>query len=95
MSTPGPVKITVLALTLLLAMPLLAQRYQGRDHHVFHPAVQTKHPSAATGGATQTRAAASGNPAAPRNHDPNSNPSRSIDPAHPQMPPSTGTDHPR
>src|ERR1035441_8925365 len=37
MSTPAPVKISVVAITLLLAMPLSAQRYQGRDHHVFHP----------------------------------------------------------
>jgi hypothetical protein len=95
MSTPGPVKISVLAMTLLVAMPLLAQRYQGRDHHVFHPPVQTKHQSAPSGGsATQTRVAATGNPPASRSHEANSNPSRSNDATHPQMPSSTDTARP-
>jgi hypothetical protein len=95
MSTLGPVKISVLAMTLLVAMPLLAQRYQGRDHHVFHPPVQTKHQSApSAGSSTQTRVAATGNSSATRGHGSNPNASRSNDATHPQMPPSTDTVHP-
>ncbi|MFZ0912128.1 MAG: hypothetical protein WBQ76_13505 [Candidatus Korobacteraceae bacterium] len=95
MSTLGPVKISVLAMTLLVAMPLLAQRYQGRDHHVFHPPVQTKHQNApSAGSAAQTRVAATGNSSAARGHGSNPNASRSNDATHPQMPPSTDTARP-
>jgi hypothetical protein len=96
MSTVGPVKISVIAMTLLLAMPLLAQRYQGRDHHVFHPPVQAKHPSGpSAGSAAQARVSSSGNPSASRGREANSNLSRSNDATHPQMPSSTDTVHPR
>jgi hypothetical protein len=95
MSTPGPVKISVLAISLLLAMPLLAQRYQGRDHHVFHPSIQTKHQSTpSAGSAAPTRVAATGNSSAARGHGSNPNASRSNDPMHTQMPSSTDTVHP-
>lgn len=93
--TLGPAKILIIAMTLLLATPLWAQRYQGRDHHVFHPPAQAKHqstPSAVS--ATPTRVATNGNPASSRRHDANPNASRSNDPAHPQAPSSTDTVHP-
>jgi hypothetical protein len=95
MSTVGPVKISVLAISLLLAMPLLAQRYQGRDHHVFHPSVQAKHQSTpSAGSAAPTRVAATGNSSAARGHGSNPNASRSNDATHTQMPSSTDTVHP-
>jgi hypothetical protein len=95
MSTSGPVKITVVAMTVLLAMPLSAQRYQGRDHHVFHPPVQTKHQSArSAGNATQTRVAASGNSSASRGREANVNAAGSNAATHTQMPSSTDTVHP-
>jgi hypothetical protein len=95
MSTPDPVKILVVAMTLLLAMPLSAQRYQERDHHVFHPPVQAKHQSLASSGSpTQTRISSAGNSSAARGHDANLNASRSNGTTHSQMPSSTDSVHP-
>jgi hypothetical protein len=81
--------MSVIAMTLVLAMPLVAQRYQGRDHHVFHPPVQVKHQSVpATANATQTRVGTTGNASAPHSRPTNINPPHNNDPLHPQMPPS-------
>jgi len=95
MSTPAPVKISVVAMALLLAMPLSAQRYQVRDHHVFHPPAQTKHQSAPSAGSTaQTRVASAGNLSSSRGHDANLSASRN-DTMHTSMPSSTDSVHPR
>jgi hypothetical protein len=42
-STGLPLRTLVIFATALLATSLSAQRYQPRDHHVFHPPVQAKH----------------------------------------------------
>jgi hypothetical protein len=95
MSAPGPVKISGVAMILLLAMPLMAQRYQGRDHHVFHAPVPTKHQSAPPAGtATQTRVSTTTTASSAHRRDTNPNLPRSNDPARPQMPPTTDTPHP-
>ena len=89
MSSPGP-KISVIAMSLLLAMPLMAQRYQGRDHHVFHPPVQAKRQNVpATANATQTRVSTTGSASVPHSRPANVNPPRSNDPLHAQVPPSS------
>ena len=94
MSIAVPFKIFVAALALLLAMPLAAQRYQGRDHHVFHPPVQTKHQSAPPAStAQQTRVSSNGNQSATRSRDANLSASRSNDTTHAGSP-STAV-HPR
>src|SRR5271157_4699610 len=45
MSSSGRFRFFAIVATTLFAMSLSAQRYQGRDHHVFHrpPPAQTKH----------------------------------------------------
>jgi len=89
MSRLGP-KISVIAVTLLLAMPLVAQRYQGRDHHVFHPPVEAKRQSVpVTANATQTRVSTTASPSAPHSRPTNVNSPRSNDTLHPQVPPSS------
>jgi hypothetical protein len=92
MSTPGPAKIFILAMTLLLAMPLLAQRYQGRDHHVFHPPIQQKHQSASN--TTPARVSSTGSPAA-RSHQGNPSAVHSGDSTRWQIPSTTSTMHPQ
>ena len=95
MSPPAPAKISVVVITLLLAMPLSAQRYQGRDHHVFHPPVQTKHQSPASAASTtQTRVSSPGNPSSSQRHEPSLNASHGNEPARTQMPPVTDSVHP-
>jgi hypothetical protein len=89
MSSPGP-KISVIAMTLLLTMPLVAQRYQGRDHHVFHPPVQANHQNVpATANATQMRVSTTTSASSARRHDTNLNVPRSNDPLREQAPPSS------
>lgn len=43
MKTLGLLLSAAFLATVLLVTSLPAQRYQPRDHHVFHPPVQTKH----------------------------------------------------
>ena len=96
MSSQAPVKISVIAIATLLAMPLAAQRYQGRDHHVFHPPVQTKHQDRApqAGSTAQTRVSSTTASSSSRGHDVNPNASHGNDTAHPPMPSSTDSVHP-
>ncbi len=90
MSTSAPVKISVIAMILLLALPLAAQRYQERDHHIFHPPVQAKRQAAPpTGSTTQTRVSSTGNPSGSRGHDANLSASHN-ETAHTQMPSGAG-----
>ena len=50
MLRPGPHSLLVITAFALLTAPLLAQRYQERDHTVFHrPAAPPKHQAASTG----------------------------------------------
>ncbi len=94
MSNLAPVKISVIAVALLLAMPLSAQRYQGRDHHVFHPPAQTKHQSGASLGAGgQSRAISSASSSASHSHDANLNASHN-DNTRLQMPSGADSVHP-
>ena len=76
MSASGPVKISLVVITFLLAMPLSAQRYQGHDHLVFHPPIPAKHQSVpSTGGTTRTDILLTGKSSMARGHDANLNPS--------------------
>jgi hypothetical protein len=84
MVKPGQVRRVVFAIPVLLAAPLLAQRYQEHDHTVFHrSAPPAKHQSATAGTtiAKPTPAAASSTPTrtadANRHHDVTFNPSPS------------------
>jgi hypothetical protein len=85
MSIWAQVKTSVVTVTLLMAMPLAAQRYPERDHHVFHPPAAAKHQGMpSTGNAVPTRVSSVGNSSTSRGHDPNLTVSRN-DPAHPQI----------
>jgi len=45
MYSPSPVRLLAAAAVMFFAVSLPAQRYYGRDHHVYHAPVQTKHPT--------------------------------------------------
>ncbi|HME32940.1 MAG TPA: hypothetical protein VKG65_09335 [Terriglobales bacterium] len=45
MYSPGSVRLLAAAAVIFFAVSLPAQRYYGRDHHVYHAPVQTKHPT--------------------------------------------------
>lgn len=81
-------------MTLLLAMPTLAQRYQGRDHHVFHPPVQAKHQSAPSASNATRVSSVSGNPSISRGHNVDLSAPHN-DTAHTQVPAATGPVRPR
>jgi hypothetical protein len=56
MFKPGPVRSLTFALFVLFATQLFGQRYQERDHTVFHrPAPPAKHQSATPGAAATNR----------------------------------------
>src|SRR5271165_2233280 len=69
MYSPAPVKWLVAMAVVLGAMSLSAQRYDGRDHHTYHPPVQSKHQ---TPQATNTRAHTTTSANASTGHNANS-----------------------
>ena len=46
MRSPGPTRFLAATAIVFWALALPAQRYYGRDHHVYHAPAQTKHPAA-------------------------------------------------
>ncbi|MGB7554110.1 MAG: hypothetical protein WBM04_07035 [Candidatus Korobacteraceae bacterium] len=82
MSIWAQVKISVVAITVFVAMPVVAQRYQEHDHHVFHPPAPAKRQGVpSTGSTMQTRMSSAGNASTTRGHDSNLNASHN-DPSH-------------
>jgi hypothetical protein len=45
MRFPAPSRLLAAGVIVFFAISLPAQRYYGRDHHVYHPSTQTKHPA--------------------------------------------------
>jgi len=64
MSIAGPVRVLVAtAAVVSLAVSLPAQRYYGRDHHVYHAPAQTKHPASTASRAHATSTSTASNAA--------------------------------